>query len=226
MNTTAYKNTALTKALSNWLVDMPRWGYTQQDELSELLSTHARALDKTRPPKDVLRHPVQLQALLDAGLKLDSIELADGETLRWKALLENAPLEVHAVLTAHGYPELAEDTFTSKAKQLVEANLFHSLRYTAHALPAPFQKVSSEGAALLTRFVVWAWEQGKHAGRPELLRVLVDEGVSKEFLLSPLVMGGLKAERLEAYRKVINQVVEASLTDRLPEARGSGRPRL
>lgn len=226
MTAPVYKNTALTKAIARWLVDMPRWGHTQQDELSELLKDHARAVARTRLPKEVLRHPIQLQALLDSGLSLDSIELEANQTLRWKALMENAPLEVHALLTTLGYAEIAEETFTSKAKQLVEANLFNSLRYTARALPAPFQKVSSEGAALLTRFVVWEWEQGKHAGRPDLLRVLVDEGVSKEFLLSPLVMGGLKADRQETYRKVINQVVEASLADRLPEARSSGRPRL
>lgn len=89
-----FKNNVLTKALEKWLVTMPRWGYTQADELNELLENHSKLVPHTQLPQAVLSHPVQLQVLLEEGFALDSLAVGvdlEGNVIRRLACLLDAP---------------------------------------------------------------------------------------------------------------------------------------
>lgn len=212
---------SMTQALEKWLTAVPRWGHTQQDDLDDLLRD--RKGNPPAIPAAALAHPRPLQALLEAGLRLDSIDLGSDPSLRWVAVLRDAPLEVHALLTAAGEPELDETQFTSRGRVMVDQGLCNSLRYAAHALPDTFRRVTQEGPMLLMQMALAHWEEKPASGMP-VVATLVDLGVSPEHWLSKA--GRLKKEKRERLEVLLRRAEARRLERVLPAAVSRPAPRM
>lgn len=225
----AFKNNVLTKALEKWLVTMPRWGYTQADELNELLEKHRRLVPHTQLPHAVLCHPIQLKVLLREGFALDSVAVGvdmEGNVIRRLACLLDAPLETHELLTHQGVAELTSKEFFTEGTYWARSMLLQPFYYVAKVLPEEFGKVSSQQPALLAQVIVGLWTDGKTARQPQLIKMLVDNGVPKEFLLALPQAQRMKAEVKDSYEKLIHRLSQERLEAVLPAATGRSRPRL
>lgn len=180
-----FRATVLTTALRNWLTALPRWGYTQADELNELLQTHARLVGKSHLPVEALGHERQFQALLEEGLTLESIPHPAKRGLRWEALAQNATPVVHELLSAAGTPEVTKEQFHSHGRELIDKGCYHGLAHIAQKLPDDFAKTTKQSPRLVIFFIMDQWSKapGKSApNRKEMLAVLYDSGVEKEEL--------------------------------------------
>ena len=210
----AFRATVLTTALRNWLTALPRWGYTQADELNELLQTHAKLVGKSHLPVEALGHERQFQALLEEGLTLESIPSPSKRGLRWEALAQNATPVVHDLLSQAGVPEVTKEQFTSHGRELIDKGCHHALAHIAQKLPDNFAAVTKKSPRLVNLFIMDQWDKapGKSApNRKEMLAVLYDSGVEKEELKEVAV----KMRMAEGNRALLLKAIDTGYEDYL-----------
>ena len=172
---------SLKKSIELWLTRIPRWGFTQADELEALLENVPQSRrEKTVLPVAVLQRPEPLEALMAAGFLLDRVKIEENRSLRLAAVHENAPLAVHDVLDGAGIPNITEDEL-KKCVDLAHKLLDNGLRYAHRAQPEVFNKVTQQGNSMLAQMVAFKSAEEPRKGVPAL-QVLMECGVPKENL--------------------------------------------
>ena len=179
---TTMQTTALSRAVQNWLTALPRWGWTQEDELHDLWKQHGHRVKRSALPAVALGHPQALDALLAAGFTLEQVAVGDAPNLRWVAMLQNAPMEIHARLDGAGVPPLDVDLFLHKGRALADLSLGHSVRYAAKTVPEAFAQAAREGHCLLSLLAVSAWVKHPNKNTKDVLAALLECGLSPEKL--------------------------------------------
>lgn len=164
-------------------------------------------------PTALFREEAQVKFLMDQSWVWP-------ETARKQAVLANAKEHVHRLLDAAGVPQVTEGEASKLGCVVGQSSLLHSARYLAQVHPEKTKEWLTQGKALFSFFILYAWRQKPSRKTRAMILFALEQGVEPDLLRNILPstrpQGSYSGPGLsEELRLDFEQVVSKGLASRL-----------